>query len=855
MKPYQLLSVGSAEPSTLRPHPGSFSRVRGGLSLLVLALCLSLAFLGPALAADGDLDPSFNAGVGPLDGVQAIPELRGQVFYNTGGDYNGRSLIFGTFYRIAVGGPSYQYYQYYNIARLNADGSVDTTFVDAQIFGEIRSVYIYPHDDPIIANRDKILIGGDFFVASGTYYSPRFARLNADGSLDITFPQTFIGEGAVNSIAVQGSGEAAKILVGGWSMLPTALDDFTGQFCSLVRFSYNGILDGTYTPWSAPGGYIHDIRVNDPLFPGDVLIFCTYPKIPDGSTGNYYMLRLDAALNLSSPLNFIGDETVDGPIFGMARQSDGNYVICGQFQKVYTSAYPSGVAKNRVARLGATMRTLDTTYNVGIGPNDMVEQISPMSSTDNRMVLAGNFSTWNGNPRGYLVRLDAYGNLDTTFTTAIGADDRIMRVNWFSDGSGGLIYGYFRSYNGQPRGGIAGLNADGSLNGTHASVTPFPGGPGMVASLATQSDGKIIIGGVNFNGVGGKYRGGFARLNPDGSLDASFKGGVNGWVEGVAVQADGKILVAGNFGQCQGYARSSLARLNPDGSLDTAFNPPLGADIVHQVVPLSNGQLMITGYLASATHGDLPALRLNSDGTLDPSFDASGFSIPGSEGLNGRRIAVAGDKYVVAGTYNEFSNGFLVRLTHNGVVDNSFGPSNTPPLHIQTVDGSIEDLLLQPDGKIVVSGGFYHIIDGSGNPPERRAIARFSANGVLDGTFTPSLVPPDGANTIVLAAMARQPNGKILIEQNFFNDNNFVSTQIARLNSNGSLDPAFILGNPANGGYWRSAGNSILRLPSGKALIGGGFKSYNGTPAWSLVRIFAGPGNFSPGALFLLLEN
>ena len=116
----------------------------------------------------------------------------------------------------------------------------------------------------------------------------------------------------------------------------------------------------------------------------------------------------------------------------------------------------------------------------------------------------------------------------------------------------------------------------------------------------------------------------------------------------------------------------------------------------------------------------------------------------------------------------------------------------------------IEDLLLQPDGKIVVSGGFSHIIDGTVNPPARRGIARFSANGLLDNTFTPSLTPPAGANTIVLAAMARQPNGKILIEQNFLNDDIFFSTQIARLNSNGSLDTSFTLGNPAGGGYWLS---------------------------------------------------
>ena len=55
-------------------------------------------------------------------------------------------------------------------------------------------------------------------------------------------------------------------------------------------------------------------------------------------------------------------------------------------------------------------------------------------------------------------------------------------------------------------------------------------------------------------------------------------------------------------------------------------------------------------------------------------------------------------------------------------------------------------------------------------------------------------------------------------------------------------------------GFYPGGGNSILRLPSGKALIGGNYSTYNGTPAWSLVRIFASPANFNPGALYLLLE-
>ena len=271
-----------------------------------------------------------------------------------------------------------------------------------------------------------------------------------------------------------------------------------------------------------------------------------------------------------------------------------------------------------------------------VGPNGPVTQISPMSTNspfDDRMVLAGNFTTWNGAPCGYMVRLNTNGTLDTTFTSGgTGADDRIMNMNWFSDGTGGLIYGYFRSYK-RPTPGAA---SPASMP-TAASIAAMPTSPPTpaVPAWCTPWRPKATArssSAADFNGVGGKYRGGFARLNPDGSLDTSFKAAVDGWVEGVALQADGKILVAGNFGQCQGYARTSLARLNPDGSLDTAFNPRLGAGdnpwiIVHQVVPLSNGQIMITGYIDATTLRS-PAARLNSDGSLDPGFDASRFQHP-----------------------------------------------------------------------------------------------------------------------------------------------------------------------------------------------------------------------------------
>ena len=92
MKPYQLLGVGPAEPSPLRPRPVGLPRARRGLSLLLLAFCLSLAFLMPAFAADGALDPSFITGSGPYAGVQNIPEIRGQVGYPVYGTLHGLTM-------------------------------------------------------------------------------------------------------------------------------------------------------------------------------------------------------------------------------------------------------------------------------------------------------------------------------------------------------------------------------------------------------------------------------------------------------------------------------------------------------------------------------------------------------------------------------------------------------------------------------------------------------------------------------------------------------------------------------------------------------------------------------------------
>ncbi len=192
------------------------------------------------------------------------------------------------------------------------------------------------------------------------------------------------------------------------------------------------------------------------------------------------------------------------------------------------------------------------------------------------------------------------GSIDTSFNpTDIGfsfgnaANATIETISIQSDGKI-MFGGGFTSYNGTGRKYIARLNADGSLD---SSFNPGTGANGDVRKISIQSDGKIMIGGsfTSYNGTGRNY---IARLNADGSLDASFNPGTgaNGSVRTISIQSDGKIMIGGSFTSYNGTGRNYIARLNADGSLDASFNPGTGANsTVYSTSIQSNGKIIIGG--------------------------------------------------------------------------------------------------------------------------------------------------------------------------------------------------------------------------------------------------------------------
>src|SRR5262249_44058535 len=145
-----------------------------------------------------------------------------------------------------------------------------------------------------------------------------------------------------------------------------------------------------------------------------------------------------------------------------------------------------------------------------------------------------------------------------------------------------------------------------------------------VESMAVQADGKIVIGG-QFTTANGVTRTRIARLLSNGALDTSFDpgAGANNTVYKVLVQTDGKVLLAGAFTSARGTARNRIARLNTDGSLDTTFDPGLGADNAIWGIGLqADGKIVVSGPFS--TFNGTPRLRfarLNTDGSVDNSFN------------------------------------------------------------------------------------------------------------------------------------------------------------------------------------------------------------------------------------------
>jgi uncharacterized delta-60 repeat protein len=219
-----------------------------------------------------------------------------------------------------------------------------------------------------------------------------------------------------------------------------------------------------------------------------------------------------------------------------------------------------------------------------------------ISLPSGKVLINGPFSGVNGTPTEGVALLNTDGTVDASFQAPGLLNGRSVYSLAMQPDGKVLIGGDFdQLYGASPRNRIARLNVDGTLD---ATFDPGTGANDEVLRLALQSDGKVLIGG-RFTEVGGVARNRIARLNANGTLDATFDPGTgtNGTPWHLALQPDGKVLIGGSFTEVNGVARNRIARLNANGTLDAAFNPGAGADyIVNSVSVQPDGKVLIGGW-------------------------------------------------------------------------------------------------------------------------------------------------------------------------------------------------------------------------------------------------------------------
>jgi len=716
------------------------------------------------------------------------------------------------------------------------DGSLDLSF-NTQDAGFQAAYGASDHVYAIAVQTDgKILIGGAFLSYNGVPVN-KLARLNPDGSLDLSFNASSAPiSGDIKKIAVQSNG---RILIGGGfgiiRLLPDGSTDpgfnpggagTDGPVNDILVLSTGQIIiGGAFTTYNgAPGAYLirltstgtRDAAFNSSLAGPDAAVNCIVlqpnARIMVGgefntynSQGALYMARL--SVNGSFDAGFSNNGSlVYSPVNTMAYQADGKILAGGTFGLARLNN--NGSADNSFDLSAANQQIFDPVNRILLQADQKILVSWGDYSYDPRF----------GNPGPKIARRLAGGQNDPDFTYAVKfVKDHVYDMALQPDGQLLAAQTFdsriFRDFispeyaKGLPNGRINRYSANGTKDISFNIPTSIKGANNAVKVIRTQPDGKILVGGYFF-----LYNGEFApyllRLMPDGSRDPGFNAsgtGPDNAVKDIAVLPDGKILIAGNFTSYNGQPRGSIMRLMPDGSIDPGFLYSAGNgltyDFIEQIKPISGNKILAGKF----SNFNQTLFVLSETGAVDPLQPAD------------------------------------IRVS---------GPFRIPGIY---------SIAVQDDGKWIVGGDF----DGVKDWPFQLNLMRFLPNGGIDETFNTPL-PSEfdyGANSTV-RGIGLQPDKKILIGGDFTQYKSLNATAIAgrilRLKPDGQPDPLFNIG---GSGFDQSV-HAVDVQPDGKIMVGGSFTTYNGIPVSNLARLLPdgrldssfNTGNAGPDARVLCLE-
>lgn len=692
-----------------------------------------------------------------------------------------------------------------------APGDVDTTFkgaLEKLPAGSVQEVLLQPDG--------KLLVVGSFKVINNLGRSG-IVRFNQDGSLDSGFYPPDLrnfngGNLTISAIALQSDG---KILLGGDFIRAQSLVRE-----GAVRLNTDGTLDPSFNQNGTLTGTVYDIKVQ-----ADNKIFLAGSFVHSSFRNNLVRLLANGATDDSFFAGNVGD------VNDLMIQTDGKIVFVGGRNSPILP---------RLDRLNADGSDDPTfaTNSIGGGGIFRIKR-----QNDGKILVGGDFNGVNGFSQiNYLARFDQNGNFDTTFNTnGAGPDARVYGIDVFSTGKI-IIGGGFLNYNSNARTRVALLNSDGTIdtgfNYTDVSEDIF--------AVNVTPSGDILVGRAAVDRFGIGRNSALLKIDTQGSVDPNFSPvfGINGAVYRTRIQPDGKIIAVGGFLHANGEQRVNIARFNPNGTLDTGFNPmvftTLPSNDFGPVALQPDGKILIGTVRLNADgtpdstfsttasgrdinvqpdgkiiYGGSSLVRTNSDGSIDTSFSVV------TDSLIYKSLTQPDGKILVCGRFtliNGILRGSIARLNSNGSLDSSFNPPGGANQYVYNID-------LQPDGKIILAGGFTALNFDS----TKKFVGRLNPDGSLDTTF-------NGAPNFSVAGLKILSDGKIMIGGNFTAVNGTPQNYYARLNSDGSLDAAFNTGIGANGPVWE-----FDQQANGEILIGGVFSQINGRSAVGLARLSNAP--------------
>jgi uncharacterized delta-60 repeat protein len=366
----------------------------------------------------------------------------------------------------------------------------------------------------------------------------------------------------------------------------------TTPVSQIARLNPDGSVDPGFVGATA-NGEIKAVAVQQD---GKILIGGNFDAV--ATAAHHYLARLNADGALDATF---ADPNLDNTVWSIAVQPDGKVLAAGSFTVSGTTS------RRRVARFTST-GGLDTTF---ADPQICNSQANGVALQANGDVVVGGYFAYIGNCAGtpgvhsYLARFSGSGVFDAAFPVdapnsaltamVVGPDDAIYVNGGFSATAGGLRLASKLSANGTFVASYADLANDGGTN-----------------SFALQPDGKLLLGG-DFQTIGGQSRHALARLNVDGTLDSgfadqhfSFDGtNPNGSIYGLAAQANGEVIAAGNFTLVNGQARQYAARVT------------LADAAVSRLAGLASGSNVVATWTRTGAGPELahaPILMHSSDG-------------------------------------------------------------------------------------------------------------------------------------------------------------------------------------------------------------------------------------------------